>query len=439
VDLERELSRRRLLQAAGGVSVAGLLAACGSDTSDDGGDAAAPSSSAPPASSAPASSAEATTGAASTAADTGSTAPATTAAEAPTTQGTAASGGGVSLQLDPATEKGALEIFDWQGYEDTAGPFWTRYTEGPYGKSNPLKFTFLENDQQALAKSAAGFKTDIAHPCLAFTKNWLDAGLIQPWDVSQIEGFDTINPKLYEASVFDDQVYGIPWDWGYVSLVYRADRVDPKELSWNLLLDERYKGRIGFFTDGVDIIQVGGLINGVADPNKMSSEEIEAAKQTMLKAKKNIRTFWTVQSDAVAEMIAGNLDITYGWPDAWFNVKDGLPPEADVQYLDPVEGRLAWVCGYVLMKDTPRPGLAHEFVECIPTTENAVALMDNYYYGAAGGGTPEALAQVKNKDIISTFGLDDLETALAPPKTWLLQYLPNRAEYVKAAEEVKAG
>ncbi len=209
-------------------------------------------------------------------------------------------------------------------------------------------------------------------------------------------------------------------------------------MSWNLLLDERYKGRIGFFTDGVDIIQVGGLINGVSDPNKMSSEEIEAAKQTMLKAKKNIRTFWTNQTEAVQEMVAGNLDITYGWPDAWYNVKAQLP-NADVQYLDPVEGRLAWVCGYVLMKDTPRAGLAHQFVSSIPTPENALALMDNYYYGAAGGGSPEVLAQVKEKSLVQTFGLDDLETALAPPKTWLLQYLPNRAEYVKAAEEVKAG
>ena len=197
-------------------------------------------------------------------------------------------------------EKGALEIFDWQGYEDASGPFWTHYTEGAYGKSNPLKFTFLENDQQALAKVASGFKTDVTHPCLAYTRNWLDADLIQPWDVDEIPGFDTINPRLYEASVFEDKVYGIPWDWGYVSLVYRADKVDPKEMSWNLLLDERYKGRIGFFTDGVDIIQVGGLINGVSDPNTMSSEEIEAAKQTMLKAKKNIRTFWTNQTEAVA-------------------------------------------------------------------------------------------------------------------------------------------
>ena len=347
------MSRRRLLQVGGGLGVAGLLAACGGD--DDGGGVergdvrGAPSRRR--ARRPRAAQRDATTAAESD----GERRRRPRRRVSTLAPATSASGGGVDLQLDPASEKGSLEIFDWQGYEDTAGPFWTHYTEGPYGKSNPLKFTFLENDQQALAKVASGFKTDVTHPCLAYTKNWLDADLIQPWDVAEIPGFDTINPRLYEASVFDDQVYGIPWDWGYVSLVYRADRVDPKEMSWNLLLDERYKGRIGFFTDGVDIIQVGGLINGVSDPNKMSSEEIEAAKQTMLKAKKNIRTFWTNQTEAVQEMVAGNLDITYGWPDAWYNVKAGLP-NADVQYLDPVEGRLAWVCGYVLMKDTPRAG-----------------------------------------------------------------------------------
>ena len=72
------------------------------------------------------------------------------------------------------TRKGSLEVFDWQGYEDTAGcpdscyGFWDLYVNGPYGKSNPLKFTFLEDDQQALAKVAAGFKTDVAHPCIAY-------------------------------------------------------------------------------------------------------------------------------------------------------------------------------------------------------------------------------------------------------------------------------
>lgn len=420
MEIDTSMNRRKLLKIGGGMGVMALLAACGSDDDDD----------------EPASSAAADTGGATSAAAEGTTAAAGDTA--------AATGGGVSLNLDPSTEQGELQVFDWIGYEDTAGcpdacyGFWDPYVNGPYGKSNPLKFTFLEDDQQALAKVAAGFKTDLVHPCIAYTKNWMDAGLIQPWDTSYITGWDTINPKLYEAGVFDGKVYAVPWDWGYSSLVYRSDKVDVgAEESWSILLDPKYEGRIGIFSDGVAIIKIGGLINGVADPNKMSQEEIDAAKETMIKAKPQIRTFWTNQTDAIKEVVDGNLDITYGWPDAWLSISAALP-DAGVKYMQPKEGRLAWTCAYVLSSETPRPALAHEMMKAIPTAENAVALIDGYAYGAAGAGTPEILAQVQNQDLITTFGLDDLDKALAPPSAWPEAYLPNRADYVKAAEEVKA-
>ena len=148
--------------------------------------------------------------------------------------------------------------------------------------------------------------------------------------------------------------------------------MQPEEESWNLILDERYKGRIGFFSDGVAIIKVGGLINGVADPNEMTQDEIEAAKETMIQAKPNIRTFWTSQTDAIKEFVAGNIDIMYAWPDAYFTIARRSMPGVDDQYMQPKEGRLAWVCGYVLHKDSSRAGLAHEMMKCIPDAKNAV-------------------------------------------------------------------
>ena len=53
-------------------------------------------------------------------------------------------------------------------------------------------------------------------------------------------------------------------------------------------------------------------------------------------------------------------------------------------------------------------------------------------------GAEGVLEKVDRKELIEALGIADLEAALEPPKTWVLQYIPNRAEYVKAAEEVKA-
>jgi spermidine/putrescine-binding protein len=168
----------------------------------------------------------------------------------------------------------------------------------------------------------------------------------------------------------------------------------------------------------------------------MTSDEINAAKETMIKAKANIRMFWTSQTDAMKEVVAGNIDIMYAWQDAFFSVSAELP-DADIQYMQPAEGRLAWICGYVLSKDTPRPGLAHEMMKCVLTEENVLALINDYAYGAAGA-TPEMIDKVENQQAVETFGLRDLDAAFAPGVTWPEAYLENRADYVRAAEEVKA-
>ena len=36
---------------------------------------------------------------------------------------------------------------------------WEGYVKGPFNADSPMKFTFLENDQQALAKVASGVST----------------------------------------------------------------------------------------------------------------------------------------------------------------------------------------------------------------------------------------------------------------------------------------
>ena len=71
-----------------------------------------------------------------------------------------------------------------------------------------------------------------------------------------------------------------------------------------------------------------------------------------------------------------------------------------------------------------------------PTTPKVAAwLTDAYQYASAQQNGVAAL--VKSKEIVTAFGLDD-PTAFAPPKAWFEAPLPNRAEYVKAGQDVKA-
>ncbi len=139
---------------------------------------------------------------------------------------------------------------------------WQEYVDSQYNATSPLKFSFLDDDQQALAKVASGYEVDITHPCIAYTKDWADAGLIQPWDMSFFPDFDGIPAEISAAGAIDGQQYMIPFDIGFSSLVYRADKVTfDGEPSWDLLLNEAYKGKMSLYSDSVTLIKIGGLIN----------------------------------------------------------------------------------------------------------------------------------------------------------------------------------
>jgi hypothetical protein len=77
----------------------------------------------------------------------------------------------------------------------------------------------------------------------------------------------------------------VPFDVGFSCLTYDADvvnfdNVGGKE-SWEILLDDTYKGKMSIFSDDVAIIKIGQLINeGAVDPNVMTTEQIAAAKET---------------------------------------------------------------------------------------------------------------------------------------------------------------
>jgi spermidine/putrescine transport system substrate-binding protein len=402
------LNRKGFLALTGGTSLAAFLAACGGSSSDS----ADPTSAINDAQ-----------------------------AEGIVAEETAAGG-----SFDPASEPdGPIEIYTWAGYDDDAengAPWmWSQYESGPYGQSSPLKFTFLDNDQQALAKVASGYTPDIIHPCIAYTVQWKEAELIQPLDMSLLPDFDGIPEAITAGGVIDGQVYLLPFDVGFSCLTYDADVVDFEnsggEESWKVLLDDRYKGKMALFSDDVAIIKIGHLINnGAVDPNKIATEDIPAAKETALKVKANLRNYWDSQQSTVDDFVNGNLVATYTWPDGYWTIKNHPKMQGrNIKYMQPTEGRLAWVCGMVLSSKSERPGRATEAMAATNTPEAGAGLTDYFQYASAQ--QKGVMDLIQDKELIAAFDIDKPE-AWEPPRAWFEAPLPNYRDYVQAGQEVKA-
>lgn len=352
----------------------------------------------------------------------------------------------VAPTFDPATESdGPIQFLTWAGYDDDAASgspwIWSGYQEGEYGKRSPLAFSFLENDAQALAKVASGYAPDVVHPCINWLLQWHDAGLIQPLDTALLPDFEGIPNEFTAGGTFDGLPYFMPFDVGFSSLTYDADVVDFDHVggqeTYRILLDERYKGKMSFFSDPLGIILTSFQMNeGNVDPYVISTEQIAAAKETAFKWKANLRNYWTAENDTIDDFVNGNLVATYTWPGGYWRIKNHPKMKGrNIKFMQPLEGRTVWVCGMVLTKTAKRPGRAMLAMASANRPQVAADLTDLYQYAAAQQEGVDQL--IKNRELIEAFQLDQPD-AWKPPLAWPDRPLPNQREVQVAGEEVKS-
>jgi spermidine/putrescine-binding protein len=334
-------------------------------------------------------------------------------------------------------EPGDLSVLEWAGYEyPTYGGKGATGVLQPYVDQNGKPtYTFLTSDDQALGKARAGSKYDLVHPCVSYVKDWVDLGYVQEWDTSLLTNFDKLNPALVENAQIDGKQYFIPVDWGFSSVLYRADKVEPDgEVSWNLFYDDRYKGKISWWDSPIENFLIWGYTIGQFDAydwDNWTDEVLDDAKKYLIEKKKLVRNMWSSQTDFDNDVANGNVWLGYAWGGSFKAAKDA---KLDVVYAEPKEGRLSWNCGFVLGKDTENFHHAHAYVDAWISAASAGWIIPNYYYGHTN---TEVDTSSVDPELVAVFKLDD-PTALEEPKAHIERYVPDRRRFAKAWDEVKA-
>jgi spermidine/putrescine transport system substrate-binding protein len=324
-------------------------------------------------------------------------------------------------------EGGRLQVLDWAGYGNDGGQAMFAAYVKKYAKNKP-QFTYMTNEADALAKIHAGLKPDVFRPYVGWVKYFATSGLVQPWNTKLITNFKHLNPFMVKAGQYNGKQYGIPDDWGFDAILYRRDKVKPKARSWGLLFDERYKGKIAWYDD-ITMIQMAGLYLGFKNTWNQTDAQLKQS-QNLLKSKKHlVRLFWSSETNLWEAFGSGELWIAYAWPNDWVQMKKkGLK----VVYMHPKEKPLAWVGMFMLLKGSPRPKLAHAYVDAWSSTKSAKWLEDNYGYGHAN-----RLARPSSSDLLRALKLTN-PRAVTLPNAYLDRDIPRRALYAKLWEEVKA-
>ncbi len=344
------------------------------------------------------------------------------------TPGATGTSSGSSASRPPIEEEtGDLQVHEWAGYE--LPWLWKDYAKAGYPEPT---FSFLTNTEGVIAKTQGGFYWDITHPETGYLQDYLNMGVIQPWDTSLLSNFPDLNPALQAYGQLDGQQYAPVYDWGYSGVAIRSDKVDPEINSYSYLFDDNLAGHIGWF-DTPWILQQAAMVLGVpADEGfNMTDDQLNEAKEFAISKAKNVYTIWVDYTQMWDDLRVGNLWATYAWPDAWVALKEDVP----VQYIRPKEGVLSWAEGLILRADTENYFHAHEFADAWGAPEVGTRLISSWGYGHSN---LKIDLDAIDPEVVEVFGLDDPETNLSEPLSYFDRYQPERDKYNRAWDEVKA-
>ena len=336
-------------------------------------------------------------------------------------------------------ESGNLSILEWGGYEAKGTKaqkypvlFGKEYTQkfGPSG----ITYSYIVNDDQALQKATSGGPFDIMHPCHENLPDYVSRGLVQPWDTSLIPSFKQLNPYLVKAGQLNGKQYMIPWDWGYGSLLYRTDMVDPADATgWELAWNPKYSGKISLWNGASTNFEIAALKLAYPNMDTLSDTQLAAAKASLIQQKPLNKLYWGSEySQEQPNFKSGTVWITYAWQDSLVSMTDaGLK----CAFLDPSQGRLSWLCGFMLGAKTANYYHAHDYVESYINHASCVNMTNYFYYGTSNATVTPDL--VKDKTLAASLDLANPQ-AITSGKNHLQAWSPNRSQLELAWQEVLA-
>ncbi len=299
----------------------------------------------------------------------------------------------------PAFAEGELNILTWEGYADDS--FIKPFEEATGCK---VSATYVgSNDDFAPKLAAGGGVFDLISPSIDSTAPLIQAGFVDPIDTSRIERWGEIYEKFRTSEGLNagGAVYGVPYAWGAISFMYRADKFDTPPTSLDALWDPALEGRISLWDDK-SALYVAARANGDMNIYDLSDEEITAAQDKLAEQRPLVRKYWSTAGELVDLYKSGEVWIS----NTWAGYQSALLAEEGIEVVEfiPEENAEGWMDSFMIVAGTPNADCAYQFLNMAVSEEGQCGVANVNGYSVANPVaarncmTPEQFAALHQDD-----------------------------------------
>ena len=205
--------------------------------------------------------------------------------------------------IGPNGEEQRLNLYNWDTYTGK-----TTLADFKAATGIGVKMSLFATNDELFAKLKAGNPGfDVIVPSNEYVTRFRIADMIEPLDLAKIPNRANILPAFRNPPFDPGRRYSMPYTWLVLGIGYRKSKTDGVPDSWKWVMDsDRYKGRIGLFSEADDLIELGAKYLGYSVRN-VPTAVIDRVARMYIRQKPFVKIFHHDEGQDL--LLSGDIDI----------------------------------------------------------------------------------------------------------------------------------
>jgi putative spermidine/putrescine transport system substrate-binding protein len=256
-----------------------------------------------------------------------------------------------------------LRVLAWPGYAD---PDVVKGFEKRTGAK--VEVTYIDSDEALWARMQAnqGADFDLFAVNTAELQRYLQKGMVAEIDPSAIPNLGRQLPRFAQANKIPGIVqggkrYAVPYTYAEMGLIYDRSQISSPPQSINILWDPRYQGKVMLYNGGAHNFSIAALSLGSKTPFAIQTAQWAPVVDRLIALRRNSMAFYTQLEDSIAQFQSRKAALMFAnYGSQQFHLLQAAG--ANVGYIVPQEGALAWLDCWVITRGARDTALAHAWI-----------------------------------------------------------------------------
>lgn len=281
-----------------------------------------------------------------------------------------------------------VNVYNWGEYIDDS-------VNAQFTKETGIKVnynTYPTNEELYARLKGGGVQYDVIIPSDYMIGRMIKENMIEKLDFKNIPNYKDIDSRYKGLSFDPKNEYSVPYTWGVVGIVYNKTMVKEKVDSWNILWDEKYKGKILMFDNSRDALGIALKKLGYSY-NTNDETQLKAAAAELEKQKPLVQAY--VMDQIFDKMEGGEAALAPYYAGDAITMMNESP---DLGFAIPKEGTNLFVDSMCIPKGAKNKTAAEKYINFMTSAEISAKNSESIGYSTPSTKALEKLPEETRKN-----------------------------------------